>query len=97
MHIPSGTLDSPTVYFWPSLPKGKEEKPASHLDVLQPASPASKSCLDEGEEVSFETASLPPLPSSHENSDEEETMEEGEGCFEDPVEEREGCFEEGVM
>lgn len=95
MHIPSGTLDSPTVQFWPSLPKGKEEKPASHLDVLQLASPASKYFLDEGEEVSSETASLPPLP--HENSDEEEAMEEGEGCFEDPVEEREGCFEEGVM
>lgn len=50
-----------------------------------------------GRRSPFETALLPPLPSSCENSDEEEAMEEGEGYFEDPMEEGEGCFEEGVM
>lgn len=48
------------------------------LIFFQQAPAGSKVDLDMAEEDSFEMALLPALPSSHENLDTEETMQEGE-------------------
>lgn len=74
-------------------PKVRREEAINGLDVFQQAVPGSIINSDLREEDSFAMASLLPLPSSHDNSDSEEAMQEGKVPIKLPWKKREDHVE----